>query len=94
MTPKSGKKTTEFWISLAVAVGAPVIGLLIARGVVSAAEGQLWADLLAVLAPIVGVAISGYVAKGYTASRTEVKKAAYQVQDGPQIHPAQIEPTE
>ncbi len=55
-----GYKTSEFWLSLA----AILLGALLSSGVVI--EGTLWAQMLGVVASVLG-------ALGYTVSRSYVK---------------------
>ena len=57
---KPGYKTTEFWLTL----GATVVGLAIASGVVP--ETGMWPKIVALV-------VSVFAAMGYTVSRTNVK---------------------
>ena len=63
MEIKPGWQTTEFWMSIGVAV----VGLLIGYGVLTSEEGDLWLALFAAIIPAI-------VAVGYSISRAIVKK--------------------
>ena len=57
---KPGYKTTEFWMS-SVAVG---LGVLMASGAIK--TGSVWEQ-------IVGIAVAGITAVGYTGARSVIK---------------------
>ena len=57
---KPGYKTTEFWLTM----GATVVGLAIASGVVP--DTGMWSKIVALV-------VSAFAAMGYTVSRTNVK---------------------
>lgn len=59
---KDGKKSTEFWLTIA----ATLIAALLSSGVLP--EGSLWVKIAGAAAAVLG-------ALGYTASRTLVKVA-------------------
>lgn len=60
---KPGYLTTEFWMSIGVAV----VGLLIGYGVLTSEEADLWLALIAAIIPAI-------VTVGYSISRAIVKK--------------------
>lgn len=60
---KPGWQTTEFWMSISVAV----VGLLIGYGALTSEEGDLWLALIAAIIPAI-------VTVGYSISRAIVKK--------------------
>lgn len=68
-----GYKTTEFWLSSIASLAAVVFPLLIAYGLLSQDEAQLWQNLVLAIAAVVVPIVIGSIAKAYTAARTEVK---------------------
>ena len=91
MNTKSGWKTTEFWITIFLAVAAPVIGILAGRGVLSPEESTLVTEMVEALAPIAGIVVSGFIAGRYVNSRSEVK-AAVSWRDFPHETAVPVEP--
>lgn len=78
MEPKSGYKTTEFWLS----VFSAVVGFVVLSGIVPGLDQDTGDAVTAAVTQIVEavvalVAIVGPII-GYTRSRTEVKMAAEQ----------------
>ena len=68
-------KTPEFWISALTGIVTAAIAVLIARGLLTEAEGQLWAQLAAAIIGPVAIVVLGMVAKGYTSHMTAVRVA-------------------
>ncbi len=60
---KPGYLTTEFWMSIGVAI----VGLLIGYGVLTSEEADLWLALIAAIIPAI-------VTVGYSISRAIAKK--------------------
>ena len=55
-------KSPEFWISALTGIVTAVIAVLIARGLLTEAEGQLWAQLAAAIIAPVAIVVLGMVA--------------------------------
>ena len=68
-------KSPEFWITALTGIVTAVIAVLIARGLLTEAEGQLWAQLAAAIIGPVAIVVLGMVAKSYTAHMTQVRVA-------------------
>jgi len=71
-------KTPEFWISALTAIAVAVVAILVARGVLTQEEGDLWVQLVAALVGPVAVIVLGIIAKSYTAHQTAVRVARIQ----------------
>jgi hypothetical protein len=74
MTP--GHRTTEFWLTAAVNVAAPIVSLLVLRQVITADEGDLWLQIIAATAgTLIPLIAMMYTTRVYTQARTELKSA-------------------
>jgi hypothetical protein len=77
MTP--GHRTTEFWLTAAVNVAAPIVSLLVLRQVITADEGDLWLQIIAATAgTLIPLIAMMYTTRVYTQARTELKKRGTQ----------------
>ena len=73
MEPKTGLKTTEFWITAAVNIVAAVIAILAGRGLVTQQESELWVVLAQALATAIAPIVMAIVTTGYVNARAQVK---------------------
>ena len=71
-----GYKTTEFWMSAIGAIVSAVVPLLIAYGLLTTEQGELWAGLVLAVAGVVVPVVIGSIVKNYTESRMAVKMTA------------------
>ena len=76
MEPKSGLKTTEFWVTAAVNIVAAVIAILAGRGLVTQQESELWVVLAQSLATAIAPIVMAIVSTSYIKSRGLVKYKA------------------
>jgi multisubunit Na+/H+ antiporter MnhB subunit len=74
MTP--GKQTSEFKLSLVTNLVTAVIALLIAYGVLSAEDAQLWQAVVMALIAVITPLAMALVTRQYTWGRTELKLEA------------------
>ena len=72
---KDGTKTTEFWLTALTGLFVATMALLVAYGVITSEQADVWLNLLMVLAAIVTPIIVGWLAKSYGDDRTELKVA-------------------
>jgi len=68
-------KTPEFWITALTSIVVAVVAILVARGLLTQAEGELWVQLAAAIVGPVAVIVLGLVARGYQAHQTQVRVA-------------------
>ena len=68
-------KTPEFWITSLTAIVAAVVALLVARGALTAEEGELWKQLAGVVIAPIAVIVLGVVVKSYTQGQAKVREA-------------------
>lgn len=68
-------KTPEFWIAALTSIVAAVVAILVARGLLSEAEGQLWLQLAAAVIGPVAIIVIGIVARSYIGHQTQVRMA-------------------
>lgn len=68
-------KTPEFWITALTGIVTAIVAVLIARGLLTADEGQLWIQLAAAIIGPVAIIVLGIVAKSYTGHMTAVRVA-------------------
>ena len=73
MEPKSGLKTTEFWVTAAVNIVAAVIAILAGRGLVTQQESELWVVLAQSLATAIAPIVMAIVTTSYVNARAQVK---------------------
>jgi len=71
-------KTPEFWISALTAIAVAVVAILVARGILSQEEGEMWVQLVAALVGPIAVIVLGVIAKSFTAHQTAVRVARIQ----------------
>jgi len=75
---KPGIKTSEFWITAVANIVGAVIAILVARGLISGEEGELWIQLAgAVLVAVIPVALA-LINASYIKGRSELKRAELQ----------------
>ena len=68
-------KTPEFWITALTTIVTAVVAILVARGLLSEAEGQLWIQLaVAVIGPVAVIALA-IIARSYIGHQTAVRTA-------------------
>ena len=68
-------KSPEFWIAALTGIVTAVVAILVARGLLSDAEGQLWIQLAAAVVGPVAVIVLGMVARAYIGHQTQVRVA-------------------
>ncbi|CUS06415.1 exported protein of unknown function (plasmid) [Candidatus Promineifilum breve] len=68
-------KSPEFWIAALTSIVTAVVAILVARGLLDAAEGQLWIQLAAAVIGPVAIIILGIVARSYLGHMTQVRMA-------------------
>ena len=73
MEPKSGIKTTEFWLTAVVNIAGAVLAILAAYGVVARETTDLWLVLIQSLAVAVIPLALAIVNYAYINSRANVK---------------------
>lgn len=68
-------KSPEFWIAALTSIVTAVVAILVTRGLLSEAEGQLWIQLaVAVIGPV-AIIVLGLVARSYLDHMTQVRTA-------------------
>ncbi len=72
---KTGFKTSEFYITAVVNIIAAVIAILGIRGLVTAAEGDLYVALASAVATTVAPLVMAFVSGKYIQGRSQVKAA-------------------
>jgi hypothetical protein len=75
--PKSGIRTSEFWVTAVVNVVSAVVAILAVQGLTSDREAELYIQLARALASAVAPVVMAYVTGQYAQSRTRVKEAHY-----------------
>lgn len=68
-------KSPEFWIAALTSIVTAVVAILVARGLLAEAEGQLWIQLAAAVIGPVAIIILGVVARSYLGHMTQVRMA-------------------
>lgn len=68
-------KSPEFWIAALTEIVVAVVAILVARGLFSAEEGDLWIQLAKVLIGPITVLVMGLVARSYIGHMTAVRTA-------------------
>ena len=68
-------KSPEFWIAALTSIVTAVVAILVARGLLAEAEGQLWIQLAAAVIGPVAIIILGIVARSYLGHMTQVRMA-------------------
>lgn len=68
-------KSPEFWIAALTSIVTAVVAILVARGLLDEAEGQLWIQLAAAVIGPVAIIILGIVARSYLGHMTQVRMA-------------------
>jgi hypothetical protein len=71
-------KSPEFWIEALTGSVTAVIAILVSRGLLSEAEGQLWLQLAAAVIGPVAIIVLGVVAKSYIGHMSNVRAARLQ----------------
>jgi len=71
-------KSPEFWIAALTSIVTAVVAILVARGLLAEAEGQLWIQLAAAVIGPVAIIILGIVARSYMSHMTTVRSARLQ----------------
>lgn len=71
-------KSPEFWIAALTEIVVAVVAILVARGLFSAEEGDLWIQLAKVLIGPITVVVMGLVAQSYIGHMTAVRMARLQ----------------
>lgn len=66
----------EFWMSAIGSIVAALVPLLVAYGLLSAEEADLWSSLILAVAAVVVPIVIGSVVKEFTASRAALKMTA------------------
>ncbi len=72
---KTGFKTSEFYVTAVVNIIAAVIAILGIRGLVTAAEGDLYVALASAVATTVAPLVMAFVSGKYIQGRSQVKAA-------------------
>ena len=65
----------EFWIASLTEIVIAIVAILVARGLFSAEEGQLWIQLAQVLIGPITVVVMALVARSYIGHMTAVRTA-------------------
>ena len=73
MQPKSGVRTTEFWITAIINIVMAVMAILAVRGLVSPEEGELYTVLARAIVAAVSPIVIAFVSGRYISSRAAVK---------------------
>lgn len=68
-------KSPEFWIAALTEIVVAVVAILVARGLFSVEEGELWIQLAKVLIGPITVLVMGLVARSYIGHMTAVRTA-------------------
>ena len=68
-------KSPEFWITALTEIVVAVVAILVARGLFSVEEGELWIQLAKVLIGPITVLVMGLVARSYIGHMTAVRTA-------------------
>ena len=77
-----GYKTSEFWLQLVSAILATGLPLLVAYGLLTQEQAQLWQAFgLAIAAAVVSVALI-WGAKAYSENRTSLKQTTLEQKQG------------
>lgn len=68
-------KSPEFWIASLTEIVIAIVAILVARGLFSAEEGELWIQLAQVLIGPITVVVMALVARSYIGHMTAVRTA-------------------
>lgn len=80
MNLQRGVQTSEFWLSAVGTLTAVLMPLLVAYGVLSKEEGELWTALILGIVSVVVPLVVGSVVKNYNDGRVAVKTEAIKLE--------------
>jgi fumarate reductase subunit D len=75
MEPRTDWNTPEFWITAITNIVVAILGILAARGLLTAEEVELWLALVQAIIVAVVPLVMAIVTTAYVKSRAEVKTA-------------------
>ena len=75
---KEGFRTTEFYLTLLIALAGvvvtPALAIIVMRGVIPQEEAQLWEVMLLAVIAVLSQVIAGATTAHYTGNRTALKR--------------------